>query len=79
MLPTQVTNPIFNGFAYINDTIKQINESTVSTTPPTIVIKYYYDIPIGSNVTVPLTIRTPANLATYSPITLSVVNTAKTY
>lgn len=42
-------------------------------------IKYYYDIPIGSNVTVPLTIRTPANLATYSPITLSVVNTAKTY
>ncbi len=71
-LPTEVSSTGFSNLAYVNGTVKQINESTVvSSSPAKVTIKYYYDLPIGSNFTIPITIKTPSNLGTYSGIVLS--------
>lgn len=79
-LPSQVTSLTFNRLIYTNTTLRAINESTVSTTTPfTLTFTYYNAVPIGTNMTIPITIKTPSNLGTYGPIQLTASYNSYTY
>jgi hypothetical protein len=79
-LPSAISSVTFSNLVYSNGTLKTINESTVSSSAPFIVaITFYENMPIGTNLTVPITLKTPSNLGTYGPISFTATYNAQVY
>lgn len=78
--PSAVSSVNFSSIVYANSTLTIINSSTISsTTPITLSITYNYDIPIGTNITIPFTMKSPSNLGTYGPINFMATKNGNIY
>lgn len=78
--PSAVTSVNFTSIVYANSTLTIVNSSSISsTTPITLSITYNFDIPIGTNITIPFTMKSPSNLGTYGPIAFKSYKGSNTY
>jgi hypothetical protein len=65
---------------YANSTLTIINTSSVTSNSPfNLSFIYNYDMPIGTNLTIPFSMKTPANLGTYGPISFKIIKSLNTY
>ena len=77
--PPEVSAVNFSFLVYANSTLTIINSSNVSSgLPITLSLIYDYDMPIGTNLTIPLSLKSPSNLGTY-PILFKVYKGGNIY
>ena len=78
--PSAISSFNFSSIVYANSILTIINTSSLtSTSPYNLSFIYNYDMPIGTNLTIPFSMKTPANLGTYGPISFKITKTINTY
>lgn len=78
--PSAISSLNFSSIVYANSTLTIINTSTVTSASPfNLSFIYNYDMPIGTNLIIPFSIKTPANLGTYGPMSFKITRNNNTY
>jgi hypothetical protein len=75
--PSAVSALNFSSPVFANSTVTVVNSSSVSS--GTLSFTYDYDMPIGTNLTIPFTMKSPSNLGTYGPIEFKVFKGNNTF
>ena len=78
--PSAVSSLNFSSIVYANSTLTIINTSTLTSNAPyNLSFIYNYDIPIGTTLIIPFSMKTPANLGTYGPMPFKITKNINTY